>query len=148
MNTVIAIGNCPQCGSSDVCKLASVYSAGMGQDQSSRGNLSGTAAIMADPPQKMANWTGWTLSILLWTPIVWLFLFIAIQHELSGLTWQQTAIGPLAFIAAAIAAIAVWSIPAWMQRRKAHRYNSGVWAPAMKQWQLASVCLNCCKVYA
>jgi hypothetical protein len=153
MNTVIATGNCPQCGSADVRKLASVYSAGMGGVITAKGEgFSGTSAsglaLMADPPQKMANWTGWTLSLLLWLPTLLIWLFIAVQHANSGLTWQQETIGPLAFITAAIAAIAVWSIPAWMQRRKAHRYNSDIWAPAMKRWHEASVCLNCCKVYA
>lgn len=146
MNTIITMGNCPQCGSSDVRKLASVYANGIGKDQKQESS-SGTAAMIVDPPEKMANWTGWTLSILLWTPISWLVLFIAIQYASAGAS-QQAAIGPAAFVTAVIAGAAAWSIPGLMQRRRAHRYNRDVWAPAMKQWQMASVCLNCCKVYA
>jgi hypothetical protein len=152
MNTAITMGNCPQCGYSDVRKLASVYSAGMGGVISEKGeSFSGTStsgvAIMADPPQKLANWTGWTLSILLWTPIIWLFILVAMQQLVAGRSWRETtSAGSVALLSAAIVALAAWNIPAWLQRRRAGRYNGEVMRPAMKNWHEASVCLNCGKV--
>src|SRR5687767_3583402 len=98
MNTAMKMGDCPQCGSSDVRKLASVYSAGMGGVMSEKGEkFSGATtsggAIMAAPPQKMASWTGWTLSMLLWPSIIWLLLFVALQHLNGGPTRPETTGG-------------------------------------------------------
>jgi hypothetical protein len=152
MNTVIT-ANCPQCGSADTRKLASVYGAGMNGVMTEKGEtFSGTAtsagAVATYPPQKMANWTGFTLSILLWTPIIWLFLFLSVQHLNGDPTRQETMAQSAAFVTAVLVALAAWSVPAWLQRRKARRYNGEVWAPAMKRWHDSTVCLNCCKVYA
>lgn len=150
MNKVVTMRNCLQCGYSDVRKIASVYSAGMGGATTEKGeNFSGTSAsgvaIVADPPQKMANWT---LSILLWTPIIWLFILIAMLHSVGGRSWQETTTaGSVALLSAAIVALAAWSIPGWLQRRRTSRYNGELWPPAMKNWHEASVCLNCGKVY-
>lgn len=152
MNTAISMGSCRQCGGSDVRKLATVYSAGMGGVTTEKGesfpvtSASGVA-IVADPPQ-MANWTGWTLSILLWTPITWLFILIAMQQSVAGRSWQEnTSAGSVALLSAAVVAFAAWNIPAWLQRRKADRCNGEVWRPGMKNWHEGSVCLNCGKVY-
>lgn len=153
MDSLMTIGSCPQCGSSDVRKLASVYAAGMNGVMTEKGEkFSGTTssggAVVTNPPDKMANWTGFTLSILLWTPIIWLFLFFAVQHLNGFPNRQETTAGYVAFLTAALVALAAWSIPAWRQRRRARRYNGEVWAPAMKRWHDSTVCLNCCKVYA
>jgi hypothetical protein len=153
MNTAISMGNCPRCCSSEVRKLASVYSAGLGgvtteKAESFSGARASGVAIVADPPQTMANSTGWPLSILLWTPIIWLFILVAIQHSVAGRSWgETTTAGSVALLSAALVAFAAWSVPAWLQRRKADGYNGEVWGPAMKDWHEASVCLNCCKVY-
>lgn len=154
MNTAMKIGKCPQCGSSDVRKLASVYSAGMVGVTSEKGekfsgaSTSAGAVMAAAPPQKMTNWTGWTLSMLLWPPIIWMLLFVAVQQFSGDPTRQEATAGYVSFLTAAIVAIAAWSIPAWRQRRRALAYNHRIWRPAMKHWHDASVCLNCCQVYS
>ena len=154
MNTAISMGNCPQCCSSEVRKLAAVYSAGMGGVTTEKGeSLSGASAsgvaIVADPPQNMASWTPWTLSILLWTPITCLFILVAMQHSVAGRSWQETtSAGSVALLSAAVVAFAAWNIPSWLQRRKADRCNGEGWRPAVKNWHEGSVCLNCGKVYA
>lgn len=145
MNKVI----CPECGYSDVRKLASVYSAGTrGVLSEKGGTFSGTSAsgvaMVADPSQKMAN-SGLTLSILLWMPIISVFILVAMQQSIGGRSWQETTAKFVALFSAAIVAFAAWGIPARLQRR-AHRYDGQVWRPGMKSWHEAWVCLNCGKV--
>jgi hypothetical protein len=148
MNKVI----CAECGYSDVRKLASVYSAGTGgvlseKSESFSGTNASGVAIIADPSQKMAN-LGWTLSMLLWTPIISVFILVAMQQFIGGRSWQENTARFVALLSAAIVAFAAWSIPARLERRRADGYTGQVWRPGMKSWHDAWVCLNCGKVCA
>ena len=143
------IAHCQQCASSEVRKLSSIHS-GADLREATAGSTASNPSLIAArarPPEKMANWSGFTLSLLLWTPIVWLPIFMVLQHAATGRDWHDLALGPAAFLTAIIVAVAVWSVPAFLQRQKALRYNHEIWRPAMADWHRASICLNCGDVY-
>jgi len=143
----VTMRNCRRCGSANVRKLASVYAPGMSEAANISTHVRGSGAIAAHPPQNMPSWKGWTFSMLVWPPIGWLFLFIAVQPSAAGERWQAVAATVAAFLTAVIVGVAAWSIPTLLQQRWARRHSHKLWPQRVKDWQEASVCLNCCQVH-
>jgi hypothetical protein len=152
MSSALLVGMCPECGAVHFKKICSLYSGeAAALAMSASINTSGmnlmAVAASSHPPSKMPNWTGWTLSLLLWPPLLVNLLIASFQHFARGMSLNAALSGQGLPLIGLSTALAAWIIPAMLQRKKSNDYNSQIWAPAMELWHTQSVCLDCGKVF-
>jgi hypothetical protein len=88
----------------------------------------------------MTRWTGFTLSLLLWPPCIFLLLYV-VYSQFLGAAAQPSMIA--VYVTAAATGIGAWIVPAWKRRRAAERHNATTWEKKMTAWHRATLCLAC-----
>ena len=118
---------CPNCGSWTVKSLGVIHA-------TSSTNLAAlspygmappdlaTWVARAYPPEKMTTWTGFTLSLLLWPPCIFL-LGISLYGWFTGSLGKDSA---LLYLSAGAFGIGAWSLPGLLRKRTADQHNVNV----------------------
>jgi hypothetical protein len=101
-----------------------------------------TWVTRAYPPEKMTSWNGFTLTLLLWPPCLFL-LGTVFYAWLTGGVARESA---LLYATAAAIGIAAWAIPAFLRKREATEHNMKIWEPAMRKWRTTYMCLKCGRI--
>jgi hypothetical protein len=100
-------------------------------------------AARAYPPEKMATWTGYTLSLLFWPPC----LFLLATYLYGWLTTGGFGIENASlYMSGGLVGLVAWSIPAFLRRKEADEHNRRIWEPAMNKWHTSHMCLKCGRV--
>jgi hypothetical protein len=137
---------CSNCGSWAVRSLGFIYAsssqtlAALSPYRVARPSLPMWVA-RAYPPEKMTSWNGFTLTLLLWPPCLFL-LGTVFYAWLIGSVTRESA---LLYATAAAIGIAAWAIPC-LRKREATEHNMTIWEPAMSKWRNTYMCLKCGRI--